>query len=149
MRTGPGTEYGIIRTLQGGEQIFIVSVETENDFYNIIDIANNVEGYVHKNYVKLGDIVEANESGIFTPQGRTTRHEPEVEIFNNTNKVLTLKLNAITYTFGDRERKTITLSPGTYTYRASAPGVIPDFGTENMESNMRYSWQFYIVTQRR
>jgi len=27
--------------------------------------------------------------------------------------------------------------------------VIPNIGTENMESNMNYSWQFYIVTERR
>ena len=149
LRTGPGTEYQIIRTLQGGESIFIISGETENEFYNVVDIATDKEGYVHRAYIKITDTIEANEGGIFTPQGRTTRYEPDLEIYNNTNKVLTLKLNSETYTFRSQERKTITLRPGNYDYRASAPGVIPDVGKEYIESNMSYSWQFYIVTQRR
>ena len=46
-------------------------------------------------------------------------------------------------------KQTISLLPGKYNNRASDPGVIPNIGIENMESNMNYSWQFYIVTKRR
>jgi hypothetical protein len=148
-RQGPGTDYGVISSLKPGTQIFIVSLETENDFYNIIDIATDKEGYIHKSFVKLGDIVEKNERGMFTPSGKTSTYNPEIEIFNNTSLTLTLKLNSETYTFSPKQKKTITLSPGTYNYRASAPGVIPNIGTEYMESNMGYTWQFYIVTERR
>lgn len=148
-REGPGTDYGVISSLKPGTQIFIVSLETENDFYNIIDIATDKEGYIHKSFVKLGDIVEKNERGMFTPSGKTSTYNPEIEIFNNTSLTLTLKLNSETYTFSPKQKKTITLSPGTYNYRASAPGVIPNIGTEYMESNMGYTWQFYIVTERR
>jgi uncharacterized protein YraI len=35
-REGPGSEYSIIRSLKIGMQIFITSLETENDYYNII-----------------------------------------------------------------------------------------------------------------
>jgi hypothetical protein len=62
---------------------------------------------------------------------------------------LTLKMNSETYTFSPKQIKTITLSLGTYNYRASAPRVIPNIGTEYMESNMGYTWQFYIVTERK
>lgn len=148
-RQGPGTDYGVISSLKQGTQIFIVSIETENDFYNIIDIATDKEGYIHKSFVKLGDIVEKNERGIFTPSGKTLTYNPEIDIFNNTSLTLTLKLNSETYTFSPKQKMTITLSPGTYNYRASAPGVIPNIGIEYMESNMGYTWQFYIVTERR
>ena len=148
-RQGPGTDYGVISSLKPGTQIFIVSLETENDFYNIIDIATDKEGYIHKSFVKLGDVVEKNESGMFTPSGKTSTYNPEIEIFNNTSLTLTLKLNSETYTFSPKQKRTITLSPGTYNYRASAPGVIPNIGSEYMESNMGYTWQFYIVTERR
>jgi uncharacterized protein YgiM (DUF1202 family) len=148
-RQGPGTEYEVISLLKAGTQIFIVSVDAENDFYNIIDIENDREGYVHKSFIKLGQIVEKNESGLFTPSGKTSTYNPEIEIFNNTLLTLTLKLNSETYIFSSKQKRTITLNPGTYNYRASAPGVIPNIGTEFMESNMGYTWQFYIVTQRR
>src|SRR5688500_416224 len=69
-REGPGTDYGIISILTSGTQIFIVSLDSENDFYNIIDIATDREGWIHKSLIKLGEVVEENESGIFTPSGK-------------------------------------------------------------------------------
>jgi uncharacterized protein YgiM (DUF1202 family) len=148
-RQGPGTDYGVISSLKPGTQVFIVSLETENDFYNVIDIATDKEGYIHKSFVKIGDLVEKNERGLFTPSGKTLSYNPEIEIFNNTSLTLTLKLNSETYTFSPKEIRTITLSPGTYNYRASAPGVIPNIGTEYIESNTGYIWEFYISKGRR
>ena len=148
-REGPATDYGVISSLKSGTLIFIISLEMENDFYNIIDIKTDKEGYIHKSFVKIGEIVEKNDRGMFTPSGKTSTYNPEIEIFNNTSMTLTLKLNSETYSFSPKQKRTITLSPGTYNYRASAPGVIPNIGTEYMESNMGYTWQFYIVTERR
>jgi len=148
-REGPSTQYAIIKSLKPGTQIFIVSTNAKNNYFNIIDIETNKEGYVHKSFIKLGDIVENNESGIFTPSGESTSYKPDIEIYNNTNLTLTLKLNSELFTFNPNEKQTISLLPGKYSYRASAPGVIPNIGTENMESNMNYSWQFYIITKRR
>jgi hypothetical protein len=146
-RQGPGTNFDIISTLNEGDQIFIISLETENEFYNIIDIATDKEGYVHKSFVKLGEIIEINESGMFTPNGKTSNYNPEIEIFNNTTLTLTLKLNGEIFSFSPKQKKTVTLSPGKCTYRASAPGVVPNIGSENIEGNMGYSWEFYVVTQ--
>ena len=148
-RQGPGTDFDIISSLRPGTQIFIVSLDSENDFYNIIDIATDTEGWIHKSFIKLGQIVEKNEEGIFTQNGQSSTYNPEIEIFNNTALTLTLKLNSETYSFSAKQKRTIMVTPGSYSYRASAPGVIPNIGTEFMESNMSYSWQFYIVTERR
>ena len=148
-REGPGTDYEIISSLNAGTQLFIVSLETKNDFYNIIDIATNQEGFIHKSFVRIGELVEQNERGMFTPSGKKTTFNSEIEIFNNTSFTLTLKLNSETYDFSPKQKRVISLSPGIYNYRASAPGVIPNIGTEYMESNMGYNWQFYIETERR
>jgi len=148
-REQPSTDASILSLLKSGTQIFIVSIETDDDFYNIIDIKTNVEGYVNKKFVKIGKLVKENEQGIFTPNGQSTSYNPEIEIFNNTSIVLTLKLNSENYSFSPREKRTITVSPGTISYRASAPGVIPNFGTETIDGNQGYTWQFYIVTRRR
>lgn len=145
-RESPSTDATILSSLKGGTQIFIVSLETENDFYNVIDIETNTEGYVHKNLVKVGKQVKENEQGMFTPSGETTSYNPDIEIFNNTNKTLTLKLNSESYSFSAKEKRTLTVTPGTISYRASAPGVLPNIGTEYLKSNQGYTWEFYIVT---
>lgn len=147
-RAGPGTDYEVIGSMKPGSQIFIVSLDAEDDFYNIIDIRTNKEGYVHKSFVKIGKQVKESEEGIFTPSGKTASYNPEVEIYNNTSLILTLKLNDDNYSFSPKEKKSITISPGTIRFRASAPGVIPYIGSEYLQSNQGYTWQFYIIVRR-
>lgn len=147
-REGPGTAYNSIGTLKVGTQIFIVSRYSDNDFYNIINIATDKEGYVHKSYVEVGQKIEKNEQGMFQPSGQTETYNPKIQIYNNTKLKLTLKLNNQIYSFSQQERKTITMTPGSCNYRASAPGVIPNIGTEIMQSNQGYTWEFYITAER-
>jgi hypothetical protein len=147
-RSGPSKNYEVIKTLKPGSQIFINSLEEDSGFYSVIDIETNLEGYVHKSFVKLGKLVPFNNEGVFTPDERITDFNSKAEIFNNTEKELTVKLNNEVYSFAPSEKRTITLSPGNYVYRASAPGVIPAIGNEKFDNNMSYKWQFYIVTRR-
>jgi hypothetical protein len=148
-REGSSSDDNIISSLKPNTQIFIISLETENDYYNVIDIATDREGYVHKSYVKVGKLVSKSSESVFSPTGKSSNYNSEVKIFNNTSKTLTLKLNAELYYFSPNETKNINLTPGEYDFRASAPGVIPYIGTENLNSNQGYSWQFYITTSRR
>ena len=148
-REQPSTTASILCSLKPGTLIFIISLDTSEDFYNIIDIKTNTEGYVNKKFVEIGKLVKENEQGIFTPNGQSTSYDPEIEIFNNTNIILTLKLNSQIYSFDPQEKRTLTVSAGTISYRASAPGIIPNFGSENIEGNRSYTWQFYIITRRR
>lgn len=148
-REQPSTDASILSSLRPGTQIFIVSLETDDDFYNIIDIRTNIEGYVSKKFVKVGKLVKESDHGIFTPSGESTSYNPEIEIFNNTKITLTLKLNSETYTFSSGEKRSINMTPGTMDYRASAPGVIPKYGKETVKSNQDYTWQFFIRTSYR
>lgn len=148
-REGPTRSDDIINSLKSNTQIFIISLETENDFYNIIDIATDKEGYVHKSYIKVGKLVNKSNESVFSPTGQSSSYEPEIKIYNNTSKTLTLKMNTALYYFHPYETKNISLNPGEYDFRASAPGVIPYIGTENLNRNQGYSWQFYITTRRR
>lgn len=146
-REGPGTEYKIIKPLQQGAQVFIISSNPENDFYNIIDIESNKEGYVHKSYITIESEVPRNTVGIFSPNGTTSTYNAEIEIYNNTSKVLTLRLNKELFTFRPKEKRILNIAPGSYDYIASAPFVIPDHGRESVSSNSAYTWEFYIVTR--
>lgn len=149
LREGPGTSHGVIRLLNPGTQIFIISLDSENDFYKIIDISTNKEGFINKTFIKVGEVVKRNDEGMFNPSGQSSTSNPEIEIFNNTSLPLTLKLNRDAYTFSPNQKKTLTISAGLYDYRASAPGVIPNIGAESLKSNIKYTWEFFIVTQNR
>lgn len=148
-REGSSSDDNIISSLKPKTQIFIISLETENDYYNVIDIATDKEGYVHKSYVKVGKLVSKSSESVFSPTGKSSNYNSEVKIFNNTSKTLTLKLNTELYHFSPYETKNINLTPGEYDFRASAPGVIPYIGTENLNSNQGYSWQFYLSSSYR
>jgi len=147
-RTEANTNCTVISTLQRGTALFIISKEKINGFYQVLNIETNEEGFVHTNFVQLDKVLPKNEDGIFTPIGKTNSTKPIIKIHNNTSLSLTLKLNNELYAFSAQERKTLTLSSGSYKYRASAPGVLPDYGTENMQSNYEYEWSFYVSTSR-
>lgn len=146
-RAGPGTEHKTIKSLKQGTQVFIISSEPENEFYNIIEIETNKEGYVHKSYILFETELPKNSEGIFNPNGSINSYNAEIEIFNNTSKTLTLRLNRQVFTFRPKEKKTLAISPGSYEYIASAPSVVPDYGSETLNSNSAYTWEFYIVTR--
>ena len=149
LREGPGTEYPIVKSLKGGAQIFIVSKETNDDFYPVIDIKSNTEGFIHKSFVKFGERVYENEPGLFNHEGSSLGYDSELEIHNDTSVTLTLKLNSERFSFSPHEKKTISISPGSYSYIASAPGVQPNIGKELLDHRSKYSWKFYIVTEQR
>jgi hypothetical protein len=148
-REGSSTDKSIIGSLKPNTQIFIISLETENDFYNIIDIATDNEGYVHKSFVKVGKLVNKSNGSFISASGNSSSYDSEAKIFNNTSITMTLKLNEVVYRFSPKETKNIVLSPGEYDFRASAPGVQPNIGIKNFENNRAYNWQFYIVTSTR
>ena len=148
-REGSSSNDNIISSLKPNTQIFIISLETENDFYNIIDIATDKEGYVHKSYVKVGKLVDKSNGSFISASGNSSSNDSEAKIFNNTTITMTLKLNTEVYRFSPQETKNITLTPGDYDFRASAPGVMPSVGTKYFKNNSAYTWQFYISTSRR
>ena len=149
LRSEPNSNSKIIKTLERGSALFIVSKQKENGYYKVVNIDTDEEGFVYGNNVQVDKEIPKNEAGIFSPTGKSKSYKPSIEIFNNTELTLTLKLNEQSYRFAPKEKKTIKLSPGNYTYRASAPGVMPNYGTENMRSNYNYEWQFYISTSYR
>jgi hypothetical protein len=147
LREGPGTGYDVLTQLEEGEQVFVISKTPTNDFLNVIHIKTAEEGWIHKDFVLIKSEVPRSSERIFTPEARISSGNSEINVYNNTALTLTLSLNKKNYIFKPRERKTLTLYPGNYDYRASAPGVIPYYGVDSLDSNYRYSWEFYIVTR--
>jgi hypothetical protein len=147
LRSGPGTEHDVVTVLEEGTILFVDSEEGKNNFYNVIEIDNGTEGWIAKSLVTLLEQLPENPQGeIFTPSGRTLNILSEVLIRNETSLVLSLVLNEKKYTLKPREELSLELPPGSYRYRASAPGVLPSIGIEEFKSFSGYSWTFYIKT---
>jgi len=147
-RKGPGTEFNIIKALQTGTQIFVISTIDKNGYYNVIDLETNTEGYVYKSYVDLDRVIEINEDDLFVESGQSSSSTvSEVEVYNNTEKVLTVYIGGSSYLFSAQEKRKIDINPGQYDYRVTAPGVLPYLGKDEIVSGFNYSWQFYIITK--
>ena len=57
-RSAPSVESIVYSALCPGAPLFVVSTEKSNGYYYyVIDIESNVEGYVHSNYVTLGELI--------------------------------------------------------------------------------------------
>ncbi|MFZ4590652.1 MAG: SH3 domain-containing protein [Ignavibacteria bacterium] len=149
MRDGPGKEYEVLTTLTKNSPVFLYSMNTDNDYYHIIDIETNTEGYVPSSNVKSIEALEKTSDNVFAPTGRVSSSYSEVIVHNSTSKTMTLKLNSTAYVFSPYETKTISLTQGTYSFVASASGVIPNYGSKYFEKGMGYNWEFYIITTRR
>lgn len=147
-RESPDVSSEILKKLSPDESVFLFDTETENDFYHIIDISTDTEGYVHKDFVKLVKPMSRNQGKTFTKDNEIEEYDSTVKINNDTNRKLTLRLNSIIYTFTPHEIRKIELTPGYYTILASAPSVTPYSGGDEVASNSGYSWKFYISTQK-
>ena len=148
LREGPGTEYNVLQSLKPGRQLFIVTLNDDNGFYKVIDIESNKTGFVSKSFIKIGKELIQSNGDFISATGESSTSNTEIEVFNNTNLSLSLKLNEDTYIFNSKEKKTISIIPTSYNFIASAPGVTPSYGVKNLESSKKYTWEFYIVTTR-
>ena len=148
LRKGPGTDFNIIKSLPTGTQIFVISTDKKNNYYNVIDLETNVEGYIYNTYVEFDKAVNINEDDLFVESGKSSFSTvSEVKVYNNTNKTLTVFIGGSNYLFSAQEKRSINIKPNEYNYRVTAPGVIPYLGKDKVKAGYNYSWEFYIVAK--
>ena len=76
LREEPSSSSALLLSLIPGTQIYIVSLETINGFYNVIDIETNTEGYIADTFIKVGDEVEKSTEKLFYPTGKIATYDP-------------------------------------------------------------------------
>ncbi len=149
LREGPSTLYDIIVTIPKNAYIYYNDEEICDGFVPVIYIDTDIHGYISNRYIKNEQEVAVDDSGQLQLVGTTEEYDPEINIENNTNVTMTLRMNDKEYKFSPREKKPIIVPPGQVTMTASSPGVIPYVGIDYVESNYVYDWVFYIKTVRR
>ena len=144
---GPGSDYEVIKILIPGIQLFIVSDKTVNDYYNVIDVITNEEGYVNKDYVELGkEIVVKEDTGNFKVTGVSDNPElSKVNIFNNTKVKASIKMGASNYLFSPYEKRDLNIPPGEYKIIVSSPNVIPFIEKVEFERGKNYMREYIII----
>jgi uncharacterized protein YgiM (DUF1202 family) len=132
-----------------GDLVVLLNQTPVGPWYNVIHVKSNQEGWIHNSTVITN--FTSNRKPNFTIPGRNTGSykDPTVEVKNDSDRTMTLKLGETRYTLSPNESRLITLTPGKISFHASAPGVIPNFGEQIFELGYIYTWRFYIVTTQR
>lgn len=149
MREGPSTEYDVTEQLDRGTALYVDLDESIDGWYLVVDIKNDIEGYVSSKYVRLQQSVGKSNNTSIHKSARTQQYNPTIHIKNSSNTSMSLRINSTTYKLSPYETTMLTMVPGKFTFRASAPGVVPRSGEYTIDSNYDYEWEFYIVTRRR
>ncbi len=91
----------------------------------------------------------SGSSGPFQAQRVPHLQQPEVVVNNQSNKQINLTLSGATsrsVVIPAFSSQSVSVPSGSYTYRATAEGVVPASGRQFFQSQHRYTWTFSIRT---
>ena len=139
------TNYRSIRNIAKGDALFLISIETQQGYYNVIHIKSNKEGFILRKHVQIERVVPQVEENIFTSINKSEVKDPIIKVKNSSKQVLTIKLNNNLFEIAPKEKRTIHLNPGKYYYRVSSQDIQPYYGEESLDNFHLYEWEFYIA----
>lgn len=137
-----------LRLLEKGDMLALLERVPTGDYYNVIDIETNTEGWIHKDFVSIKLTDKPNPPPDFEETRTRSDVDPTLTITNQTDKTLRLRLGGQLHIIAPRVEKTVELRPGKYKFFASVPGMIPVVGNHYFSKGITTSWRFFITTQR-
>lgn len=148
LRERPSLSSKVLRELEQGEALAVVSRAPVGPWYNVIHIESSTEGWINGNTITIRYTEKKRSGPVFQETETGTTDDPSIEVKNDTDRILYLKV-------GDDERivisprrsRTITKYPGTYSFYATVPAAYPAFGEREFRSGIIYTWTFYIATR--
>ncbi|MDF2934529.1 MAG: Bacterial domain [Chryseobacterium sp.] len=149
LRSSPSTKSNVIRQIQAGFPIYIISEKTIDEFYKAIDLETGKIGWISKKLIRWYQSVDAKSSGGFQSIGKTTNYNSEVKIINKSSSKITLVVGNETFYILPNSTATKSIKPGNNYYITTAPGVVPTSGYHNFGSYEGYEWEFWIETKYR
>jgi hypothetical protein len=150
LREEPNTSSRVIRQLQNGEIVVLISGVPTGSWYNVIHVDSSEEGWINNSTIKIKYTERRKSPPVFQERETGTIDDPRIEITNDSNRPLYLKLgDSDRFLISPREMKILSRQPGKYDFYASSPGVIPALGEKDFRAGITYQWRFYIVTTRR
>ena len=141
-RSEPSTSSTKLASLEKGRHLFVMSNETINNYYHVVDIETNSEGYIHSSYVKLGKQLPKSKEGILKQVGKTISSQTIIRIHNKSDKKLILWMNDYVFELSPNEKITQNLPEGTYNFTVFAQGKTPEYGTQIIDDGYEYIWSY-------
>jgi len=142
----PEFSSNIIKSFEPGNSVFIVSKNTVNGFYNVIDPISGSIGYVNQSLI--GQLKQQNDQKdqILIPSGISeSLTNSEIKISNSTDNLLGVKIGLSEYFLKSQETKIINIEPGEYTIFAWQNGANPYKKKQIIESGQNYERNFIII----
>ncbi len=150
LREGPSAQYGkILQMPKGSAFVAIIDDNAtvyEGMFVYGLYVDEDIYGYVCETYLDPVKEIETDNNGVLSKTGSSFGYDPEVEITNNSNREITVRVNNTNFPFAPHESQIITCAPGSVSIFASSPGVLPYSAVDYVSANCSYSWTFYIKT---
>jgi hypothetical protein len=147
LRTGPGASNAVLMEVEQGENLVLIDRQPEGSWYNVIHVGSGSEGWIHASVIKLFYTSKKGSTPVFRAEQIDSYSAPVVEVHNQSNKVLNLRVGSAIYNIPANSSRTVSLAAGAYKYYGSAPGVTPAIGERTFETGYKYTWTFWIVTK--
>ena len=143
---GPSNEFEVIKSLALGTEVFIISDKTINNYYHVIDMTTNEEGYVDMKYIDLGDEVVINEiDQLFKSSGKSeSLTSCRINAYNISDKKMTLKMAGSTWVFVPNGKWVINIPPGIYKIIVTHPDADPYIGRVEFIGGLNYEKEFTV-----
>ena len=124
LREGPGTSSRVIKEVNRGEVLALVSRTSVGPWYNVIHIKSSTEGWINGNTIRIKYTERRKAGPVFQEKETGTSEEPLIEVTNDTDRILYLKVgedNRIV--ISPHEKRAMTKPPGTYAIDGSPAPV--------------------------
>lgn len=148
LRKGPGTSYGIIKTLEAGTMLYLDTSEEANGYYKVVYISTNQEGYVSKKLVTLEQRMPKMSSGAFKQKNTGGMNlKPQIDVTNTTSMTIKLQIGTNSFTLKAHEHRVIEVPAGTYRCICSSlsdKSISPYLSNETLKEGTTYEWSFYV-----
>ena len=144
LREEPDPNSSVVVEIAQKSILALLSREPKNNWLNVVDIDSGKEGWISRRLVRVLLSRNRKSQDVFKEEKYNAKGDPQISVWNNTDKFLTLKVGSKSYQISPNSEIQFTVPAGSYKYYASVAGVVPILGSKHIQEGYRYSWRFYI-----
>ena len=141
-------EVSLSTQLKKGSKLAILDRVPTGDFYNVVDMDTNIEGWIHKQSVSIRLTDKPNPLPRLEEVRVRSDLNPTLSVVNQTDRVLSFRIGGQLYTLATNSERNIQLQPKKYKFYASVPGITPIVGERSFSRGIASTWRFYLTTQK-
>ncbi|GEM_PF-3148382 len=147
LRESPDKSSTVIREVGKNNMLVLLDRNPVGAWYKVIDVDSGKEGWINGNNIEI-QYTRKSKKNLSLEEYKTNNNAPPyVIVSNDSYKTLTLTVGDQKLVIPPNNKRTLYLSAGSYSFYATAPGVIPAFGERYFSTGSYYEWSFYIVTK--